>query len=177
MSILTADEVARINAKIEKFSEGKKLERDPRVDPNEPIHAASSFVEMTSLCGRIAQSKGFWTGWKEKVEKSLRERYGEGSSFALAMSVVEFLDHTRMIKESSRELYLFLMVEEIIEALDALRTGKGDDALMEELADVVIRIMDFCSKYFENGPRDLYESITAKMAVNAARPKLHGKAY
>lgn len=62
-----------------------------------------------------------------------------------------------------------LMHSELSEALEALR--KGDEAnLAEELADVVIRIMDYC------GHRgiDLENAILVKMAINKNRPYKHG---
>ncbi len=70
-----------------------------------------------------------------------------------------------------------LMHSELSEALEALRnpTLKSDhlsnhSLLEEELADVVIRIMDFGGQYGLN----LAEAIIAKHQYNLGRSKMHG---
>ena len=71
-----------------------------------------------------------------------------------------------------------LMHEELSEALWAVRHGnpeskkiEGFSNLEEEMADVVIRVMDFCQ---EKGLR-LSEAVVQKMIVNAKREYMHGK--
>lgn len=73
-----------------------------------------------------------------------------------------------------------LMHSELSEALEAMR--KGDPAsqkipgftnLEEELADTVIRIMDFNT---EHG-LDVGNAIIAKLAYNRSRPYKHGKKF
>lgn len=49
----------------------------------------------------------------------------------------------------------------------------GGNRMAEELADVVIRIMDLC----EAEGFDLQDTIKSKMAYNATRPHRHGKAF
>lgn len=73
-----------------------------------------------------------------------------------------------------------LMHSELSEALEALRNGNPkDDKIPEftnhevELADVVIRIMDYAEAYNLNVGR----AIIAKMAYNETRPYKHGKAF
>jgi NTP pyrophosphatase (non-canonical NTP hydrolase) len=64
-----------------------------------------------------------------------------------------------------------LMHSELSEALEEIRKGPGHDkALAEELADTIIRILDFA------GARglDLQGELLAKMAKNDARPHRHG---
>lgn len=74
---------------------------------------------------------------------------------------------------------LALIHAEVSEALEAYRdlglhAWKRDDGKPEgvasELADVVIRIGDFCGKY----GLDLEAAIASKMAYNATRPHRHG---
>lgn len=76
---------------------------------------------------------------------------------------------------------LMLMVSEIAEALEAMRDGMSvedtivrDDGKPEgipsELADVVIRVLDFCGAY----GIPLERTILQKMAYNSTRPHRHG---
>ncbi len=70
-----------------------------------------------------------------------------------------------------------LMHSEASEALEGIRKDLKDDHLphrsmeVAELADVVIRIMDYAGAY----DLPLAEVVLEKMAYNAGRPFLHGK--
>lgn len=72
-----------------------------------------------------------------------------------------------------------LVHSEISEALEADRAQAMDDKLPArrgvevELADAVIRILDFCAKH----NLDLAGAILEKMEYNLKRPPKHGKAY
>lgn len=65
-----------------------------------------------------------------------------------------------------------LMHSELSEALEELRSPEGIDwgLVAEELADTVIRIMDYC------GGRglDLEDAIAKKIEINRKRPYRHG---
>lgn len=65
-----------------------------------------------------------------------------------------------------------LMHSELSEGLEAVREGNihGKDGLAEELADTVIRILDFC----EHNDIDLEEEVLEKMSHNANREYRHG---
>ena len=73
-----------------------------------------------------------------------------------------------------------LMHSELSEALEALRDGdpksdkiEGYSQVEEELADAVIRILDFCGGF----NLDLQGAIIAKLAYNENRPFKHNKAF
>lgn len=73
-----------------------------------------------------------------------------------------------------------LMHSELSEALEADRKGINSDdkipaytGLEAELADVVIRILDFSGRH----QLRLGEAIIEKLAFNTTRPMKHGKAY
>ena len=72
---------------------------------------------------------------------------------------------------------LLLMHTEISEAVEALRAGNpeskkipGHSHVAEELADAVIRVLDYCGKHNIN----IGAAITAKHDYNRSRPYRHG---
>jgi NTP pyrophosphatase (non-canonical NTP hydrolase) len=64
---------------------------------------------------------------------------------------------------------LCLIHSEVSEALEVIR-GSHDGTLGEEMADVVIRVMDLCEAY----DIDLEVEIMRKHAFNRERPYRHG---
>lgn len=66
---------------------------------------------------------------------------------------------------------------EVTEILEALRKEKGDHAIVEEMADVIIRLLDLyggmrLDGYFEG---ILLENVLMeKIETNKSRPKMHG---
>lgn len=65
---------------------------------------------------------------------------------------------------------LMLVTTEVAEAAEAVRSGDWAN-LGEELADVVIRVMDLAA-----GLRlDLEWEVSSKIAANASRPHMHGR--
>jgi len=75
---------------------------------------------------------------------------------------------------------LMLVVTELAEGLEYLRKGNGPSdhipdflGIEEEIADAVIRLMDFAGG---RGFR-LPEAIVAKLAYNRTRPHKHGKSF
>jgi NTP pyrophosphatase (non-canonical NTP hydrolase) len=63
-----------------------------------------------------------------------------------------------------------LMHCELSEAAEAYRNKEGDDRIVEEFADVLIRIFDLCGRR----GWDLEKSVLSKMAFNKTRPYRHG---
>jgi NTP pyrophosphatase (non-canonical NTP hydrolase) len=71
---------------------------------------------------------------------------------------------------------LALIASEVSEVLEAIRKSKGEQAVMEEISDIVIRTLDFASGLRDIGYTDLslQEVLLSKMGVNAERPRMHG---
>lgn len=67
---------------------------------------------------------------------------------------------------------LALIHSEVSETLEALRDNDREHEA-EELADVLIRVVDYAA--FRN--LDLDAAVAAKIAVNAERPRLHGRSW
>ncbi len=67
-------------------------------------------------------------------------------------------------------IHLALIHSEVSEALEADRKGYGSDKVAEELADVVIRVMDTAAAHGLN----LADALFRKMAVNKGREYRHG---
>lgn len=66
---------------------------------------------------------------------------------------------------------LMLIVTEVVEAVQAVGNMNGVDNLDEEIADIIIRCLDFCGGY----GIDIEKAINDKMNRNATRPHMHGK--
>ena len=65
---------------------------------------------------------------------------------------------------------------EATEVLEALRKQKGANEVVEELADVIIRVVDLYEGLRMAGEvnESLEEVLERKMLVNTQRPKMHG---
>lgn len=65
---------------------------------------------------------------------------------------------------------------EATEVLEALRKQKGANEVVEELADVIIRVVDLYQGLKMAGEvnESLEEVLERKMLVNTQRPKMHG---
>ena len=65
---------------------------------------------------------------------------------------------------------------EVSEVLEAIRKEKGDDQVVEELADIIIRVLDLYAGLVRDGytKLSLEESLKSKAQTNTERPKMHG---
>jgi len=78
-------------------------------------------------------------------------------------------------EERNNAEMIALMHSELSEALEAMRDGNWHErhGVAEELADCVIRILDFC----EGRGIDLEAEIVKKYKKNKERPYKHGKTF
>ena len=125
--------------------------------------------ELQARCGIAAGSKGFHADRPKPMR--------QGATIAGKAERQAALRNWQGNK-------LMLMVSELAEAQDELRKGKPafetyypdgakPEGVPSELADVVIRVLDFC--YTEG--IDLESIIEEKLAYNATRERLHGKSF
>lgn len=89
----------------------------------------------------------------------------------------EFLPLVQMFRNARNGLRLMLIVSELVEALNAMRTGNGPDdhlprfsGFSVECADALIRILNMCRS--ENQP--VVEAMVAKSQYNSTREFKHG---
>lgn len=77
---------------------------------------------------------------------------------------------------------LALVHSEVSEVLEAVRKQKGSVQIVEEMADIIIRLLDLYAGMSDEGyldnevgvPVSLEEVLQVKAAINRNRPKLHG---
>ena len=72
---------------------------------------------------------------------------------------------------------LAMVHSEVTEALEALRKNQGDDKFVEELADIIIRVLDLwagMNKMRVGKLPSIHNTLTDKALVNKGREKLHG---
>ena len=75
---------------------------------------------------------------------------------------------------------LALIHSEVTEVLEAIRKNKGEEEIMAEFADIIIRTLDLYAgmnkRLFEK-ERSLDFAIQQKHEKNSGRPKLHGNNF
>jgi NTP pyrophosphatase (non-canonical NTP hydrolase) len=71
---------------------------------------------------------------------------------------------------------LAMVHSEVSEVLEAIRKEKGDDQVVEELADVIIRVLDLYAGLVRDGYTNisLEKTLNDKAKINSKRPKMHG---
>lgn len=74
---------------------------------------------------------------------------------------------------------LALVHSEVTEVLEAIRKSKGGDEVVEEMADVIIRLVDIYQAMVNSGDitKSLDIAIERKMMKNKERPALHGNLF
>lgn len=74
---------------------------------------------------------------------------------------------------------LALVHSEVTEVLEAIRKSKGSEQVVEEMADVIIRLLDVYAamRNEEQILHSLDEVLEAKINKNKDRPRLHGNLF
>jgi hypothetical protein len=74
---------------------------------------------------------------------------------------------------------LALVHSEVTEVLEAIRKNHGSEKVVEEMADVIIRLLDIYAamRNEEAVLHSLDEILNKKMNINKDRPKLHGNLF
>jgi NTP pyrophosphatase (non-canonical NTP hydrolase) len=86
---------------------------------------------------------------------------------------------SRMNDEDSFIFYakqIAMIHSEATEVLEAIRKNKGEDQIVEELADIIIRTLDLYNGMHNQGDvvASLHKTVKRKSKVNKDRPRLHG---
>lgn len=85
----------------------------------------------------------------------------------------------RMLPEDQFIFYckqIAMIHSEATEVLEALRKNKGQQAVVEELADIIIRVLDLYQGLYSKLDVDdsLHEVFLSKIDTNKTRKRLHG---
>jgi NTP pyrophosphatase (non-canonical NTP hydrolase) len=74
---------------------------------------------------------------------------------------------------------LALVHSEVTEVLEAIRKNKGSKEVVEEMADVIIRLLDLYAAMMNAGfiQHSLDEELNNKMEINKDRQRLHGNLF
>jgi NTP pyrophosphatase (non-canonical NTP hydrolase) len=74
---------------------------------------------------------------------------------------------------------LALVHSEVTEVLEAIRKSKGSQEIVEEMADVIIRLLDVYAamRNEEQVLHSLDEVLESKINKNKERPRLHGNLF
>lgn len=87
-----------------------------------------------------------------------------------------FYDRLDMTDFNSQAKQLAMIHSEVTEVLEALRKEKGEKAVVEEIADILIRSFDLFAALRESGvvTSSLDEVFLSKTETNKGRPVMHG---
>lgn len=148
-----------------------KIKHAKLIISNKAISFINSFREIQKACGINAEAHGWWDDHPaeifEEISKEV-ELIPEEVNI-IKEELAKFEAHYKLSK-------LMLVVSEASEACEAVRKDlpsdhiPATDMLSEELADIVIRIMDFSYHY----DIPLASVIVAKMKYNLKREYRHG---
>lgn len=74
---------------------------------------------------------------------------------------------------------LALVHSEVTEVLEAIRKNKGSEEVVEEMSDIIIRLLDIYAAMMNEGTvtHSLDEILQKKIDINTVRPRLHGNLF
>ena len=74
---------------------------------------------------------------------------------------------------------LALVHSEVTEVLEGIRKSKGSEAIVEEMADIIIRLLDLYAAMRDENmiEHSLDEILDKKLNINKDRPRLHGNLF
>lgn len=130
---------------------------------NEEQQVARDINALAHDIGAWARGKGFWN-----VPKALQD---------LAQQNSDVHSFVTLLRKSQKGYLMMSELGEHCESLRARTVPAADECPggneCEELADAVIRILDYCGEY----QLPIGEAIVFKMAKNQKRPYQHGKKF
>ena len=87
-----------------------------------------------------------------------------------------FYDGYDMTNFKDQACKLMLIDSEVTETMEALRKGKGDRDVLDEISDILIRVLDFYAGVIEAGAvsGSLDGAFYNKVEINKGRPHMHG---
>lgn len=131
----------------------------------EVLSVETGLDASAALMHETAKEKGFWPG-----------RYYESpSDYRFPNENLEL----RGVTEEAICTKLALVHSEVTEVLEAIRKEQGEYKVVEEMADVIIRLLDLYAalKNTDQVTSSLDEVVRLKMIKNASRPTLHGNRF
>lgn len=87
-----------------------------------------------------------------------------------------FYESLDMSEFNSQAKQIAMIHSEATEVLEALRKSQGEEAVVDEIADVLIRAFDLYAALRDAGVvgESLQDRFDKKAQVNKVRPKMHG---
>lgn len=87
-----------------------------------------------------------------------------------------FYEGYDMTDFKSQACKLMLIDSEVTETMEALRKSKGEREVLDEISDILIRVLDFYAGLKEAGVvnNSLDSAFENKAKVNTTRPYMHG---
>lgn len=118
--------------------------------------------------------------WKIKLSNKILTEYGlDALSAVLHETAIEKGFWDGEISHDKIGNKLALVHSEVTEVLEAIRKSHGSEKIVEEVADVIIRILDIYAamQNKEMVTHSLDEILDKKININKDRPRLHGNLF
>jgi len=123
--------------------------------------------ELVEVAGKAAEAKGFHDDKHDGVE------YDAMKIALMHSELSEALEELRQGHRPSRTYYVNDRKENVVRPTNGDGTPRKPEGVPSELADVVIRVADYC--YIRG--IDLEAIIKEKLSYNSTRGRLHGKGF